>query len=72
MAREDSELRKAGLKVTVPRVKILQILEQNTELHLSAEDVYRAWDARLGRWTEDRHALPLRSGAHNRATESSP
>ena len=42
MAREDSELRKAGLKVTVPRVKILQILEQNTELHLSAEDVYRA------------------------------
>ena len=42
MAKEDSELRKAGLKVTVPRVKILQILEQNADQHLSAEDVYRA------------------------------
>lgn len=39
---ENQELRKAGLKVTLPRVKILQILEQTTDRHLSAEDVYKA------------------------------
>ncbi|TXS91264.1 ferric iron uptake transcriptional regulator [Parahaliea maris] len=44
MAVENQELRKAGLKVTLPRVKILQILEStgDTAEHLSAEDVYRA------------------------------
>jgi Fur family ferric uptake transcriptional regulator len=41
MAGENQELRKAGLKVTVPRVKILQMLETNTQRHLSAEDVYK-------------------------------
>ncbi|HDY82433.1 MAG TPA: ferric iron uptake transcriptional regulator [Halieaceae bacterium] len=44
MAEQNQELRKAGLKVTLPRVKILQILE-TSELghqHLGAEDVYRA------------------------------
>ena len=39
---ENQELRKAGLKVTLPRVKILQILENSPERHLSAEDVYKA------------------------------
>lgn len=39
---ENQELRKAGLKVTLPRVKILQILEQGSHRHMSAEDVYRA------------------------------
>ncbi len=40
--REDSqELRKAGLKVTMPRIKILQMLENNNQRHMSAEDVYR-------------------------------
>lgn len=39
---ENQELRKAGLKVTLPRVKILQILESSRERHLSAEDVYKA------------------------------
>ncbi len=38
---EDQEIRKVGLKVTVPRLKILKILEQNSDRHLSAEDVYR-------------------------------
>ncbi|MCS4505472.1 Ferric uptake regulation protein [wastewater metagenome] len=38
---ESKDLRKAGLKVTLPRVKILEILEGNREEHLSAEDVYR-------------------------------
>ena len=44
MAEQKQELRKVGLKVTLPRIKILQILE-SSELgpqHLSAEDVYRA------------------------------
>ena len=39
---ENKELRKAGLKVTLPRVKILQILENSDNKHLSAEDVYKA------------------------------
>ncbi|MDE0733754.1 MAG: ferric iron uptake transcriptional regulator [Gammaproteobacteria bacterium] len=42
MATENQELRKAGLKVTLPRVKILQILESSTNKHQSAEDVYKA------------------------------
>jgi Fur family ferric uptake transcriptional regulator len=35
------ELRKAGLKVTLPRLKILEILEAKKHLHLSAEDIYK-------------------------------
>ena len=35
------ELRKAGLKVTLPRLKILEILEHSKMRHLSAEDIYR-------------------------------
>jgi Fur family ferric uptake transcriptional regulator len=38
---DNKELRRVGLKVTNPRLKILQILEQATARHLSAEDVYR-------------------------------
>ncbi|MDR3478569.1 MAG: ferric iron uptake transcriptional regulator [Gammaproteobacteria bacterium] len=38
---DNSDLKKAGLKVTLPRVKILEILENAKEHHLSAEDVYR-------------------------------
>ena len=38
---ESKQLRKAGLKVTLPRVKILQILESSEDRHLSAEDVYK-------------------------------
>lgn len=38
---ESKDLRKVGLKVTLPRVKILEILEENRDSHLSAEDVYR-------------------------------
>ena len=37
---EDKNLRKAGLKVTLPRVRILEIFEQSNERHLSAEDIY--------------------------------
>ncbi len=35
------ELRKAGLKITLPRLKILEILENSEPRHLSAEDIYR-------------------------------
>jgi Fur family ferric uptake transcriptional regulator len=39
---ESSDLRNVGLKVTLPRVKILEILEKQTEQrHLSAENVYK-------------------------------
>ncbi|MCR9186605.1 MAG: ferric iron uptake transcriptional regulator [Halieaceae bacterium] len=43
MPTDNQELRNAGLKVTLPRVKILQILEATSETseHLSAEDVYQ-------------------------------
>jgi len=37
----NSDLKKVGLKVTVPRMKILHILEQAGEHHFSAEEVYR-------------------------------
>lgn len=36
------ELRRAGLKATLPRLRILQLLEEKVDLHMSAEDVYRA------------------------------
>src|SRR4051794_11797399 len=36
-----SELTKAGLKVTTPRLRVLEILEQAEPHHLSAEDVYK-------------------------------
>ncbi len=42
MSSENQDLRDAGLKVTLPRVKILQILESSENKHLSAEDVYKA------------------------------
>lgn len=41
MAEENQELRAAGLKVTVPRLKILQLLESSEVRHLAAEDVYK-------------------------------
>ena len=36
-----SDLRDAGLKVTVPRLQVLEVLEEAEPHHLSAEDVYR-------------------------------
>ncbi len=37
----NQQLKEAGLKVTLPRLKILNLLEQSSERHLSAEDVYK-------------------------------
>ena len=42
MPVEDQELKKAGLKVTLPRVKILQILENVVDRHMTTEDIYQA------------------------------
>lgn len=39
---ERHDLRKAGLKVTLPRLKILEILEANRQRHMSAEDLYKS------------------------------
>ena len=38
---ESTELRKAGLKVTHPRMRILEILENLDGKHVTAEDIYR-------------------------------
>ncbi len=38
---ENKDLKQAGLKITLPRMKILEILEQSEEHHLSAEDIYK-------------------------------
>ena len=38
---ESTELRKAGLKVTHPRMRILEILETLDGKHVTAEDIYR-------------------------------
>jgi len=38
---ENSQLKQAGLKITHPRVKILNILENSNKRHWSAEDVYK-------------------------------
>jgi len=39
---ENVDLKKAGLKVTVPRLKVLGLLEESQGQHMSAEDVYKA------------------------------
>ena len=38
---DDAELKKAGLKVTLPRLRILELLEGGDKTHLSAEEIYR-------------------------------
>ncbi len=38
---ETQDLRKAGLKVTHPRMRILEILEASGGKHMTAEDIYR-------------------------------
>jgi len=37
----NQELKKAGLKVTAPRIKILHMFENSANHHLSAEDIYK-------------------------------
>ena len=39
--QQRQDLRNAGLKITLPRLKILEILESAKQRHLSAEDIYK-------------------------------
>ncbi len=41
MTAEANDLKKAGLKATLPRIRILQILEEADHKHMSAEEVYK-------------------------------
>ncbi len=41
MSDSNQELKNAGLKVTLPRIKILEILQKPNNQHISAEDVYK-------------------------------
>ena len=38
---ESSDIKKAGLKLTFPRMKILELLEESSDRHLKAEDIYK-------------------------------
>lgn len=38
---DQKDLKNAGLKATLPRLKILELFEKSNERHLSAEDVYK-------------------------------
>lgn len=38
---ETSDIKNAGLKVTLPRLKILELLESSEDRHLKAEDIYK-------------------------------
>ena len=38
---KNNQLKKAGLKSTLPRLKILEVLELSESGHFSAEDIYR-------------------------------
>ena len=42
MGISSNELRAAGLKSTLPRRKILEVMESRGERHMSAEDIYRS------------------------------
>ena len=41
MIHDQKDLKNAGLKATLPRLKILELFENSKERHLSAEDVYK-------------------------------
>lgn len=56
MTDNNTALKKAGLKVTLPRLKILEVLQGPDNHHVSAEDLYK----RLIDMGEEivRHGLP--------------
>ena len=39
--KEHDDLKKTGLKATLPRLKVLGIFEKNKDQHLSAEDIFK-------------------------------
>lgn len=38
---QSSDIKNAGLKLTLPRMKILELLESSDDRHLKAEDIYK-------------------------------
>jgi Fur family transcriptional regulator, ferric uptake regulator len=38
---ESKDLRRLGLKVTHPRMRVLELLQQSSPRHMTAEDIYR-------------------------------
>ena len=42
MTMEAQDLKKAGLKATLPRIRILEIMEEASDKHMSAEDIYKS------------------------------
>ena len=38
---ESEDIKNAGLKVTLPRMKILELMERSEDRHLKAEDIYK-------------------------------
>ena len=38
---ESSDIKNAGLRLTLPRMKILELLESSDDRHLKAEDIYK-------------------------------
>lgn len=38
---QSSDIKNAGLKLTLPRMKILELLESSEDRHLKAEDIYK-------------------------------
>ncbi len=38
---QSSDIKNAGLKLTLPRMKILELLENSDDRHLKAEDIYK-------------------------------
>ncbi len=40
MSMSQKELRAAGLVVTVPRLKVLELMEQGKDRHMTADDIY--------------------------------
>ena len=41
MMNHAEELKSSGLKATLPRIKILEVFQQATQRHMTAEDVYK-------------------------------
>ena len=56
------DLKSAGLKVTLPRLKILEILEKSDNHHMTAEDIYRSLvlqgeEGRRGNYLSSTHPI---------------
>lgn len=49
MTDNNTALKKAGLKVTLPRLKILEVLQEPDNHHVSAEDLYKRLIDKIGR-----------------------